>query len=42
MLAAYCEDGTTSPHILGRSGASCEADPVGKAVVICLKPSPRE
>ena len=37
MLSAYCEDGTTGPHILGTSGASCETDPSGKAVVICLK-----
>jgi hypothetical protein len=37
MLSAYCEDGTGSPRIIGTSGASCEGDPGGKAVVICLR-----
>ena len=37
MLSAYCQDGTGNLRIIGMSGASCEGDPGGKAVVICLK-----
>jgi hypothetical protein len=35
MIGAYCEDGVGSLHIIGRTGASCEGEPAGKAVVVC-------
>jgi hypothetical protein len=35
MIGAYCEDGAGSLHIIGRTGASCEGEPAGKAVVVC-------
>jgi len=37
MISAYCAEGTGSLHIVGTIGASCDGDPVAKAVVVCAR-----